>query len=171
MDVESLFPAITALLGTVVGALASAGGGYLLERRRERSEAEAVTGAIVTEIRATLAVVRERKYLEDIEATLAKLERGELSTATFQAQLPETPYPVFKSQLGKIGVIPPSLRNDIVMFYQLLEAVICDIRPGGNIAEGAPLESWLQLRNLAKQAYALGTRIVERYDSGLPVRR
>jgi hypothetical protein len=164
MAEESLLPVYTAFGGIVLGAVASFVPAYILERIKRKDEVLAVTGAIVTEIRTTLFLVKKRRYIESIEATLKAIRDKRIPTSSFQIMVPEDYCPIYKSHVEKVGLIPSAYRDDVVAFYQLLEGAICDVRPGGLIASNQCGEvEFAELLEIAAEAVRIGNRILSNY--------
>jgi hypothetical protein len=160
----TLVPVYTAFGGIILGAVVSFWPAYILDCLKRKAEVEAVTGAIVTEIRVSLCLVEKRRYVESIEEVLAAIRAGKIAGSSFQVMVPDDYCPIFKSHLDKIGIIPAKIRNDVVMFYQLLEAAICDVRPGGLIAANQRGErEFAELHHIATEAVRVGRKIVNAY--------
>ncbi len=161
MDVNALIPVYTAFGGIILGAIVSILPAYVIERAKRNAEAKAVTRAIVTEIRVSLFLAEKRRYVEHIEEVLVALRSGKLSSSTFQVIVPEDYCPIFKANLQRIGLLPTAIRDDVVTFYQLLEAAICDVRPGGLIAARPCGErEFAELHHIASEAIRIGKKIV-----------
>jgi len=66
---------------------------------------------------------------------------------------------IYKNNASNIGIINPQLLISIVQFYQLLEAVIQDVKPGGflNVAPRG-IAPFRELLAIGEQMLALGER-------------
>lgn len=161
MDANSLIPIYTAFGGIILGAVVSIFPAYVTERLKSREEAKNVTRAIVAEVRVSLFLAEERRYLEAIERIISSLRSGKITSSTFQVIVPDDFCPIYKSHLGKIGLLPASIRDDVVTFYQLLEAATCDVRPGGLVAANPCGEKeFANLHRIASEALRVGKKIV-----------
>jgi len=161
---DILTPAYFGVAGAVLGTLASFVPTYILERLKRKHETIAVTSAIVTEVRVTLFLIEKRGYVEGIETILAALRANEYPTAKIQIFFPDDLFPIYKANLSQIGIVPAAVRDDIVRFYQLLEAAIADVRPGGHIAANECGEIPLaQLHEIVSEAISIGKKITTAY--------
>jgi hypothetical protein len=121
------------------------------------------------EISATLEVVRHRGYIESFGDLLAAFDRQDISTWTYKVHVPDDRFIIFRSSLGNLGLLPPSLQGQIVLFYQLLEAVIQDIKPGGMLnAEPAGRESFAEALTLSERAKAIAEQILKAIEKLYP---
>ena len=165
MDNATLLPVYSAFGGIILGAVATFAPAYLLERLKKKDEIAAVTGAIATEIKVTLELLAKRRYVETIEKQLADLRSGKSTGATFQVMIPDDYSPIYKSHLDKVGLLPACIRNDVVTFYQLMEAAICDVRPGGLMAANRCGEQeFAELHHIATEAVRVGNEVVRIYN-------
>lgn len=162
MDNNSLIPVYTAFGGILLGAVASFFPAYFLERARLRNEAVALTEGIVTEIRVTLALLKMRRYVEDVGRIAASIQTGEVPASTFEVMVPEDFSPIYKANRARVGLLPTSIRNDVVEFHQLIEAAIADIRPGGLMAvRQCGHREFSDLLAIMTAAVRLGGKILE----------
>jgi hypothetical protein len=164
-DTASLLPVYTAFGGIILGSLLSIVPVYFTERIKRKLDSKAVTSAIVTEIRISLLLTEKRKYVEEIGKILADLRDKKITGSTYRVVVPEHYSPVFKANVSKIGLLSDEIRDDVVMFYSLSEAAICDVRPGGLIAENMCGEKeFSQLYDIAVNAVGVGQRVVNKYS-------
>lgn len=164
MDTTSLIPVYTAFGGIILGAVASFFPAYFLEKIKTTAEIKAVTGAIVTEIKVSVFIAEKRKYIEGIEKILAALRNKEITGSTYQIMVSDDYRPIFKSHLDKIGLIPQEIRDDVVTFYQLVDAALCDVRPGGLIATNLCGErEFKELHDISSEAIRIGKKIIAAY--------
>jgi hypothetical protein len=155
-----LIPVLAALGGAALGMFGSFLPTYTLECFKKKEESRSTTSAILTEIRVTLELFRHRQYLNEIESILEQFRQDKTPDSTFQVVMPETCYPIFKSQVGKIGLLPEHLRDDVVTFYQFLEAVICDVKPGGTFSVPRDKHFFECLFEISKETVRIGEQIL-----------
>ncbi len=164
-DTTSLLPVYTAFGGIILGSFLSIVPVYFTEHIRRKLDSKAVTSAIVTEIRVSLLLIEKRRYVQEIGKILADLRDKKITGSTYRVVVPEHYSPVFKTNVAKIGLLPDEIRDDVVMFYHLMEAAICDVRPGGLIAEKLCGEKeFSQLHDIAVNAVGVGQRVVNQYS-------
>lgn len=164
MNYNILIPVFTAFGGIILGAIVSIFSAYFQERVKRSAEAKAVTLAIVTEIRVSLFLAEKRQYLERIQETLTDIQSGKIAASGFRVVVSDDYCPIFKSNLQKIGLLPSSIRDDVVAFYQLLEAAVCDVRPGGLLAENQCGEKeFSELFAIATEAMRVGKKVIGTY--------
>lgn len=151
-----------------VGALGAIGGAFAayvpnrLMARHQREELRKSTAfQLYSEIRATLEVVRHRGYIESLRGVLAAFDSHAISSWNYTVQVPDERFIIFKSNLGNLGLLPPSVQGQIVLLYQLLEAVIQDIKPGGMLnAAPAGRESFSEALTLSERAVAIAKQVL-----------
>jgi len=159
---QDLLPVITAFGGIVLGAVVSFFSPFILEHIKRKDEINTVTCAITTEVEMTLFLIDKRRYVHQVEAILSALRDGRLKSSKFQVIVPDDYCPIYKSHLGQVGLLPDVIRGDVVAFYQLIEAAIADVRPGGMLAENECVEDvFQQLLDIVQQALVIGRKITE----------
>lgn len=130
-DQNPYLPVYSALGGAFVGAVSAFIPNYITARLRERREKKSLTLAIYAEIKATIELIRVRSYLQSVQGIIEQMNRGLIGPTTFQVIVPDDYSIVFKNNVSNIGILDPDLQVKVVQFYQLLEAVIQDVKPGG----------------------------------------
>lgn len=131
----SLVSAYIALGGAFIGAVTTFFPTYWIERYKENKEARMTTVAVITEIESVLSLLEKRQYVYSIKSILDKIRSGEISGSTYRIIVPADFCIVYKRNIERLGLLPNSIRKDVIEFHQLLDAVICDVRPGGLMAE------------------------------------
>lgn len=160
MEPETL-TAIVGLGGVVVGGITTFSGSFLLSWLQKREEKKAISSAILSEIRTTLQLVEARQYIEGIKEILRQLEEDEINSSTFEVIVPDDYCIIYKNNVDKIGLLPDSIRDNVVMFYQLLEAIICDVKPGGRIAaQQSGTQEFDELLRISAMMIALGEELI-----------
>ncbi|SDG52202.1 hypothetical protein SAMN05216571_11743 [Onishia taeanensis] len=114
-----------------IGFLAALVPHGLLEHMRRRHDAKVLRASLIAELRAISEVIRSRGYLEDLKKA-AELEQP----IKFSVNVPEDYFLVFKSNAQRLGILDAEDASQFVCCYQLMEAVVRDVIPGGALAEG-----------------------------------
>ena len=148
-------------LGAIGGALATYVPNRLMAKHQQGDLRKSTAFQLYSEIKATLEVERHRGYIKSLREILVAFELQQISRGTFKVQVPEERFIIFKSNLGNLGLLPPSLQGQIVLLYQLLEALVQDIKPGGMLnAEPARKESFGEALTLSERAKSLAEQIL-----------
>jgi len=156
-------PVIAAIGGAFVGGISTFVPSYLLELKKRRDERESVTNALTAEVRAILTIIRHRRYLENLREVERALQQGPTTMVAFTVRVSEQYARVYQDYVPRLGLVNPQLAAKIIEFHKLIEAIIQDITPGGEIAEGrGDLEAVHQLIKIAESAVTLGDEIVDR---------
>ena len=151
--VNQWLPLYAALGGAITGAIASFFPTYFLESRRETREARRIKSALLTEIAALLEIIEYRGYLDSVQQVINHLEtQSPEATYAFTVMIPGHYSRIYQENCSNIGVIESKTAKDIVMFHQLLDAVVQDVKPSGVVSEGANIESFKELKKIFAQA-------------------
>ena len=165
--VKSLFieqnpylPMYSALGGAFIGALSAFFPNYLINKIKDRNEKRSTTLQIYAEVKATIEITEHRKYIEQMERVDEAFAQKQITSCTYQIQVPEDRFPIFKNSLSRLGMLDVDIQVKVVEFYQLLEAVIQDVKPGGLLnAKPAPAEAFQETLRIMKRAEQLGNDI------------
>ena len=120
------------LISTLLGGILAIAGGistqaaryYLKERRTRR----AVAGALAGEISAICSIARRRDYLGGMREILDQVhksgrpDRPRISVSQDYLQ-------IYRSDAGSIGLLPPEITEDVVVFYTHVKSPIEDVLP------------------------------------------
>ena len=166
--VKSLFveqnpylPMYSALGGAFVGAVSSFFPNYIINKLKDRKEKRSTTLQIYAEVKATIELAEHRNYIQQLERVVEAFNSKQISSYTYQIQVPEDRFPIFKSSLDRLGVLDVDIQVKIVEFYQLLEAVVQDVKPGGLLnARAAPMEAFQEALRITKRARQVGSEIL-----------
>jgi len=93
---EYLF-AVTGALGAIGGALATYFPSLFIARHQQRELRKSTAFQLHAEIRATLELVRHRRYIEGLRHVVAAFDREEITTSSYLIQIPDERFIVFKS--------------------------------------------------------------------------
>ena len=151
----------SALGGAFIGAVSSFFPNYILNRFKDRKEKRSTTFQLYAEIKATIELIEHRNYIQQFERVVEAFNSKQTTPFTYQIQVPEERFPIFKSSLDRLGVIDVDIQVKVVEFYQLLEAVVQDVKPGGLLnASPAPLEAFQEALRISKRARQVGAEIL-----------
>lgn len=128
---DGYLTAAVGALGAVGGALAAYFPNRLFAKNMQRELRKSTAFQLYSEIKATLEVERHRGYIQSLRDILVAFDNQSILEYSYQVQVPADRFIVYKANLSNLGLLPPSLQSKIVLFYQLLEALIQDMQPGG----------------------------------------
>lgn len=151
-------PVYAAIGGALVGAIAAIFPNQIIESIKERREVKALSSSIVLEVSAIITTIEHRKYIESLE--LNKSYR-----MSFKVVVPDNLFCIYHANLDRVGKIDPCIREKVVTFYHLVEAVISDIKPGGLLSspETGP-ETYKVTAKSLREAVKVGRKIMLRWD-------
>jgi hypothetical protein len=155
-----LDPAITAIIGTVVGALAAGIPLFFTELYKGRKEAAQIKASLVAEIEGLVEIIEYRGYLKNLQDSceyLKKQPNGQI--CTYRVLVPNHYSRIYQSNSNKIGFLDPNTAKKIVQFHQLIDAVIQDVVPGGLLHEGSGLSSFAKATDILARALRIGKEI------------
>lgn len=119
--------AITAVVGVWLGHLFN----LKLASNQRDALRKSTAFQIYAEVKATLEIEAHRGYSAGLEQVVVDFDAGQLTESTYEVQVPDDRFPIYKANLPNLGLLQPQLQSRVVLFYQLLEAIIQDIKPGG----------------------------------------
>lgn len=159
---SSWLPIVSTVIGAMVGGFASFWGAVGSEQKRSKSKSKSVHAAIVAEIRALLRIIELRQYVASAKELRDELQReGPGKCASLQVRVDDGYNKVFKANLENLGLLESEVATQIVEFYQLIQAVVSDVSPGGLIAEGiGGSEAFSEMISILEEAIAIGVKIV-----------
>ena len=161
-------PVYAAIGGALVGAIAAIFPSILLERIRERRTIKAVTDSIICEVSAILTTIKHRRYLEILDQIISNLHSKPGNTQSFQVIFPDNYFKIYNANLDRINLIDDSIRIKVVIFYQLLEAVIQDAKPGGLFSLSPQgIEAYIEAKSILKQSIDIGNEIEKKWRRGI----
>jgi hypothetical protein len=153
-------PVYAAIGGALVGAISAIFPNMIIERLKERRAVKTLPGSIVCEVSAILAIIGRRRYLEAFEETIEALRSMPGTVRTFQVIVPDNYFKIYHTNLDRVSQIDRSIRDKVVTFYQLIEAVIQDVKPGGMFSiSGQGIDAYNETTSILRQAIELGREI------------
>jgi hypothetical protein len=167
--VKSLFvehnpylPVYSALGGAFIGAVSSFFPNYLIHCLKERREKKSTTLQLYAEIKASLDLIEHRKYIAHLEQVLAAFAAKKITSYSYQVQVPEDVFPIFKGNLDRLGLLDIDIQVKVVEFYQLVQAVIQDVKPGGILnAQPATESAFEEVLYISKRAIGVGVALLD----------
>ncbi len=122
ISVKDLLP----FVGVIIGGLITLATTYWLETRKQVTESKRLALAFRGEIGALLEIIKKRKYLEGFQNAITQMETtGERQLINIQVR--REYFPVFKSNVGNIGLLPCSISELVAKFYIEANALLEDI--------------------------------------------
>jgi hypothetical protein len=159
-----LLPVYAAIGGAFVGSVSTFLPNYLLESSRKENEKKSIQNAIISEINALLKIIQYRKYINGISNIVDNLKNNSNGICRYRINVPEHYSRVYQKHVDRIGLLDSITSSKIIEFYQLLDAIVQDVCPGGIICEqGGNYEQFLQLKNIAEEAMLIGKELVSNY--------
>lgn len=154
-------PAITAIIGAVVGALAAGVPLFCLEFYKSRKESAQLKASLVAEVAGLVEITEYRGYLRDLQAICEYLAEGPEGTIRYyRVRVPGHYSRIYQSNSDRIGILDADTARKIVEFHQLIDAVVQDVVPGGTLYEGSELPAFTAATNILERALHLGREIL-----------
>ena len=149
-----------AIGGAFVGAISTYFPTLFIEKHKVKSTSNSIKVALVTEVEVILNLIEARSYLSGIQEIINKLEQNPELTHSYQVDVPPHYSRIYQTHVSNLGLLDPKLVKDIVSFYQLLDAIIQDIKPGGTIGGNfVGLDHFKELHKMMSLAIKVGDRI------------
>jgi len=127
------------LLSIVVGGIIAIGGGFVQRICERRHERKSLRAALRAEIQAILAIVERRHYIAALSNLIEAIKGG--STNFFERRIGSRYDIVFRSNCGKLGLLPPETAAETVRFYFMVSSVREDLVLLQNASESANLRT------------------------------
>lgn len=127
----------------------------------KRSQRLSVQLAIIAEVKALKNIIEQRKYLQDIQSITSYLEKNRGHRKPMSLEIQSNVFPVYSSNLDKIGQLSPNLAPKVVTFYSLLSSILQDVKEGGllSIRENATFENYKNVYELLHSALEIADEI------------
>ena len=74
---------------------------------------------------------------------------------------------VYQENCKNIGVISNEVASEIIIFHQLIDAVVQDIKPNGAFSSGATLETFEQMLKIFEQALSVGRKLSKTHNKSM----
>lgn len=142
----------SALGGALIGAISSYFASIKVQEHNTKQRAKALRSALVTEIIALSDIAKDRKYEQGFVQQISILRQSPATPRCIQIQVPEHYSRIYQENAKDLGILDAEDAARIVKFHQYIDAVIQDVIPGGNIYNGAELQSFTQTLSIYKEA-------------------
>ena len=157
-------PVLAALGGAIAGAVATFFPTWLIERRRDRRFSEQITNCLIVEISTFVELIEKRGYLSEITKAIEHLEsQPENTKFKLLVDVPSHYSRVYQENCKHIGVIRRDLAQKIILFHQLIDAVVQDLKPNGMFSDGAKIYIFLQMNEFIQHAIGIGKELSQDY--------
>lgn len=166
---DTIALAAVGALGAIGGALATFFPSFWHTKLQERNLRHSVAVQLYSEIQASLRLEQHRGYIENLRAIVEQFDRGEISSCSYQVQVAEERFPIYKANIQHLGKLNPRLQQKIVLLYQLVEAAIQDMRPGGLLnATKVGRKPFAELLEILSTARRVGDDVLAQIESEYP---
>jgi ribosomal protein S16 len=157
------------VIGAIGGAIAAIVPNALMAKISSKERANSAKLQIYAEIKSTLEVERHRAYGENLSKVVASFKAGAIQRYSYKVEVTEDRFPIYKANLQNLGLLNPLLQVKIVRFYQIVEAIVQDIKPGG-LLNAAPVgvEPFEEVAKLLVEAKSIGTSILAEIEGEHP---
>ncbi|WP_427838363.1 hypothetical protein [Acinetobacter baumannii] len=127
-----------------------------------RSQQLSIQLAIIAEIKALKKLIEQRKYVQDIQNVVLHLEKNRGYRITLSLDIQENVFPVYSSNLDKIGQLSPKIAPQVVTFYALLSSILKDVKVGGllSIREQGNYQNYKNIYDLLTNALEIADEII-----------
>lgn len=139
---NELLPVYATLGGAAIGAIASIIPTFFIERYREQNFSKQIKKCIIAEISAILRVAEQRKYLEHLQGIVNYLKLNPNESCKLVVDIPAHYSRVYQENCKHLGVINSKSSRDIIVFYQLIDALVQDIKPNGAFGSNQSLRAY-----------------------------
>lgn len=161
--------ALIAILGTALGALVSFFPMYWHSKAQRKQLRISVAAQIYAEVKAILQVEQHRGYIRDVKLVVEAFERGEITSRAYQVQISADRFLIYKANLQNLSLLDGNLQVEVVTLYQLMEAVVQDIKPGGILnTPPAGHKQFSELLEIPMNIRKLADEILESIESEYP---
>lgn len=157
-----LITATTAIISVLCGSIGAYLGTKHIERIKMENEKKSLQAGFISEIRSLIALIEKREYLRHFEDTLKKIEiAGPKHREKLYIHIPDGYAIFYRTNAGKVGLLSPEKTQNIILFHQLLQAVVQDFHSDAHTYKnGFDYETLSQAIDILRQAIDVGEKIV-----------
>src|SRR5215469_2908062 len=123
---QQLWPFLSFLASFLAGAFVTFVAALVPHWWQRRREKKSIKAALAAEVRAILAIVAHRDYLDGLQRHIDSINTN--NNTLFQVRIAKDYDIIFKNNSDKIGLLPADLSESVVRFYYLVASAIEDIR-------------------------------------------
>ncbi|MBA5764677.1 hypothetical protein H2O73_20145 [Vibrio sp. 404] len=152
-------PVLSALGGAVVGGLVTFFPTKYLEERRAKEFSRQIQNSIIAEVSALMRVIEKRKYVESVEEAIKYLKENPDGQFTLYADIPLHYSQIYQGQCNNIGILDREVARDIINFYQLIDAIVQDIKLNGTFSTHPSLEAYQESLAMFQLAVQIGKNL------------
>jgi hypothetical protein len=117
--------------------------------------------SLLAEISALLQIIEHRKYHESIKEVIEHLkDQPPGTTHSYTVEVPTHYSRIFQENCSSIGRIDKFYSEKIIIFHQLIDAVVQDVKPGGVISKGANLDTFEETEKILSRAIEIGNELL-----------
>lgn len=161
--------ALIAIFGTALGALASFFPMYWHSKAQRKQLRISVAAQMYAEVKAILHVEQHRGYILAVRSVVEAFECGKITSWTYQVQISDYRFLIYKANLQNLALLDGNLQVKVVTLYQLMEAVVQDIKPGGILnTPPAGHKQFSELLEILVNIRKLADEILECIESEYP---
>ncbi|MBQ0343644.1 hypothetical protein J9236_20785 [Providencia rettgeri] len=154
----TVFPAVTALLGSIFGVLASILSGLYMESRKHKRNVETYSAGFIAEVESLASIIRYRGYVTELETAITSLPPNERMIISIL--IPNSYSRFYDTNIAYVGLLKPMTAKNLVTFHQLLQSVVQDFKPESALSTlGHDHDSLNQLIDLLNKALFLADEI------------
>ncbi len=154
----TVFPAVTALLGSIFGVIASIFSGLYMENRRHRRNVETYSAGFIAEVESLATIIRYRNYIAELEADIKSLSPNE--RISISILIPDSYARFYDTNIAYVGLLKPTTAKNLVTFHQLLQSIVQDFKPESALSTlGHDHDSLNQIINILNKVLVLADEI------------
>lgn len=171
---DTVIGAVIAAIAVMIGALISVCSTYFLEKQKQVAESRRLALAFQGEIRALLGLIKRRKYLEGFRWAIEEMESTQ-KVVPINIQVRREYFPVFKNNVGSIGLLACPLPELIAQFYVQANSVLEDLESHRDGTLGDAEISFIiynvkEMAELLQETLKIGEEIIKEVTQLYPAR-
>lgn len=159
-------PVYAALGGSLAGALGTFFPSFLIEKYKDKQESNRLLSSLLAEVQALLNIIEYREYGDSIKKIISYLKTQKINTTQrLTVIVPDHYCRIYQENAGKIGIIPYKHAHKIIIFYQLIDAVVQDVKPNGVLSNGTTIESFEAADIILTKAVIIGNELIQNINN------
>ncbi len=123
----TVFPAVTALLGSISGVIASIFSGLYMENRKYKRNVDTYSAGFIAEVESLASIIRYRGYIAELEGCIRELKPNERMPISIL--IPDSYSRFYNANLSSVGLLKPDTAMNLVIFHQVLQSIVQDFKP------------------------------------------